>query len=1129
MMNDKTYKNLAFITYARRSDAELAGRLQKELESYAVPSALQCDRTILAKSKFLRPIFRDHTDLNTHDSAFEAQLERELRASRYLILLCSPTSAASPYVDREVRVFLDSHGNDSSSVLPIVASGDVTASDGPTNCFPPALREHRAALLSRNLPLVRDCVGPELMLKTAAWILRVDYAQLHERFRHQQRKRRGAIAATLFFVVAVLSVLGWRIRSQQVENQELAVERDRQEALAATEKANAARKSYQSRIRQAANSLRSARLEAAREALQRCEPELRDWEWYYLQTELDQSLIRFPSIVSAQPLAIGPQHDKLALFAPDHSIQVRSLKDFAELRRIPTGFKRGSTVAWSPDGRWLAAGSFSGDDEKSETAVWDAESGREVWRKPTAGVMQMEFAGDSRRLVISAPNYGAIQSFDAATGDESNAMSLNGNPAGKFALSKTGDRIAAIDYDGRRLALFRASDGSTEWMMSIGDINDRLTFADVDISDDGRYVLVATKAGALVDYGGGVRIIDAATGKKQEILGDENGQAQMCRFSPGDGQIAIVRPRVAEGNSKSPGAVEIFNFFPVVGRAKFEKSYSLGSDSLTAFEFRDRLGFLSTGLDGVVRSQIIMFDAPPSYFRGHTGKVFGMAMLPRTNKSRHDVPGFVTWSEDATVRVWSDGRTSHPPGRNEVTIEHAKRPVTLVTHSPDGVTQVLRNIQGPTQLVGVVEAKLTHEKEITDVAFSRDGARVVTGSHDHTAKVWNVADGSLAAHLVGHRDAIRTVAADVGGKVVATGSKDQSVRLWNGETGEVRRVLDGHASGVAEVSFSPSGAVLASGDEQGVIRVWNVAGGDLRYTFTGHAGRIKVLAFSHDGNRLLSAAEGEPARIWNLETGGLAATLDVSGPIEDALFLRSGNRFLTLSMDGEVKVWDARSLELVLEVQLATHQAMRLEPLSDETTILVTDVVGPTIRLSAPTTVGLAPAAPTVKSAEKTAELPTAAKSESAPVAVAVSSTPAARSTPIAAPSASAANEPSQTDTSARPRATARPAAPVRPDVPAGPAVDPVLNDALLNHTWHYFDDLFPPGDLCRFRPDGSWHKWRWNYWITGPREIRVHYDPKNKDRQSGIVLKFNADATKFSGSFTDGRGKLHRIEGTRQ
>ena len=117
------------------------------------------------------------------------------------------------------------------------------------------------------------------------------------------------------------------------------------------------------------------------------------------------------------------------------------------------------------------------------------------------------------------------------------------------------------------------------------------------------------------------------------------------------------------------------------------------------------------------------------------------------------------------------------------------------------------------------------------------------------------------------------------------------------------------------------------------------------------------------------------------------------------------------------------------------------------------------------------------------------------------------------------------------PPPTAEPTAPV-------PVPEPAENDeggiaklkrTLLDSAWHYHDDLFPPGDTAHFYPEGTFHKWRWRYWVVGPRSMRVHFDHNNHDIDTGILFSFNDDLSEFTAEFTDERGRFHRIAGTRR
>ena len=109
------------------------------------------------------------------------------------------------------------------------------------------------------------------------------------------------------------------------------------------------------------------------------------------------------------------------------------------------------------------------------------------------------------------------------------------------------------------------------------------------------------------------------------------------------------------------------------------------------------------------------------------------------------------------------------------------------------------------------------------MAFSPDGMRVVTGSKDWTARLWDLSSATPAATpLEGHLDEIRSVAFSPDGKRVVTGSQDWTARLWDvsGAT-PAATVLEGHGGGVNSVAFSPDGRRVVTGSDDGTARVWD--------------------------------------------------------------------------------------------------------------------------------------------------------------------------------------------------------------------------------------------------------------------------------------------------------------------
>ena len=78
------------------------------------------------------------------------QYERER-----LIVLCTPSSAKSDWVEHEVRTFIDL--GQSKRIFPVIGSGEPNSADPDTECFPPALRE--AGILAADLREIRTANG----------------------------------------------------------------------------------------------------------------------------------------------------------------------------------------------------------------------------------------------------------------------------------------------------------------------------------------------------------------------------------------------------------------------------------------------------------------------------------------------------------------------------------------------------------------------------------------------------------------------------------------------------------------------------------------------------------------------------------------------------------------------------------------------------------------------------------------------------------------------------------------------------------------------------------------------------------------------------------------------------------
>ena len=130
-----TYR--AFISYSHK-DKATAKWLHAQLERFTMPKKLIGTVTSLgAVPKRLSPIFRDQDELPASGN-LGAELEDALSRSLFLIVICSPTSAQSKWVNQEILRFKMLHG--SNKVLALIEDGEPNSPDPEQECFAPGLK-----------------------------------------------------------------------------------------------------------------------------------------------------------------------------------------------------------------------------------------------------------------------------------------------------------------------------------------------------------------------------------------------------------------------------------------------------------------------------------------------------------------------------------------------------------------------------------------------------------------------------------------------------------------------------------------------------------------------------------------------------------------------------------------------------------------------------------------------------------------------------------------------------------------------------------------------------------------------------------------------------------------------------
>ena len=203
------FQYYAFISYSHK-DMKWAKWLQKKLETYKLPSKLQENEAGKKEKKanphLIQPVFRDETSINPGKTVDDA-LKSELEKSKYLIVICSPASAASSWVDREVERFIEMGRED--RIMPFIVDGVPHSDDPAKECYVPSLRalaeKKGSSILGAD---VRARGKREAFLCTVAFLLGIDLETLRSREAERKRKKVISISAACVLLAAVCVFAG---------------------------------------------------------------------------------------------------------------------------------------------------------------------------------------------------------------------------------------------------------------------------------------------------------------------------------------------------------------------------------------------------------------------------------------------------------------------------------------------------------------------------------------------------------------------------------------------------------------------------------------------------------------------------------------------------------------------------------------------------------------------------------------------------------------------------------------------------------------------------------------------------------------------------------------------------------
>jgi hypothetical protein len=647
----------------------------------------------------------------------------------------------------------------------------------------------------------------------------------------------------------------------------------------------------------------------------------------------------------------------------DHFAKIWSIAGYEEVRVFQGLVLRGHSEAilgasFSPDGRQIATAS------RDRTAkIWDFQSGREI-REFKEGHDFLASAAaffPKEKHILTAAVDNTVRIWDVTTGTQVRVLSGTGMSAA-VALSRDGKQILT-GSDHKTGKLWDAQSG--ELVRELKGHHSEI--AAVAISADGQLLLTG-------DTQGHCRLWESATGQERWHRLSHSRGITAAAFLPNGSRVLTASTDNTVGQwdcatgrerpaliLKHPDAVTSLAISP-------DGHYALtscGDNKIRLWNVDSARELAAIAVYTAARGDewgiedllAIAFEDESSLLCEDLDLFFRVALLSSVGFSPDGRHAIATAS-DNTVRLWKletergvaaveavvdlkplgglawsatfspDGDYLIIVGGNEARLWDWKNgrqsmrfaqqgSVASANFSPDGQRIVTGSWDNAARLwdinTGIAKLKLdgAHTQYVNDAVFSPDGARVLTASDDKTAKIWDANSGKLLLTLEGHEQRVRSGVFSRDGRRVLTASNDKTARIWDAQSGRQLQTLKGHQQAVLCAVFSHDGKHVLTGSEDNTAKEWDAAtGAELTFTgdaFLGHTSSVSSVAFSPDDKRAITGSQDHTAKVWDAQTGKEILTLKGhSQEVTCVAFSPDGQSVLTASQDGTAILWLAQ-------------------------------------------------------------------------------------------------------------------------------------------------------------------------------------------------------------------------------
>ncbi|MCE7986490.1 MAG: NACHT domain-containing protein [Caldilinea sp. CFX5] len=532
-------------------------------------------------------------------------------------------------------------------------------------------------------------------------------------------------------------------------------------------------------------------------------------------------------------------------------------------------------LAYSPDGRFLAAGTSDG-----EIRLWRASDGQ---------------------LLANVKGHGDIVGWLCFLDD------------GKTLISYSHDLPLAVWQVGPDVNDAAAGEAGAALPLRLLYHNNELSnlLNLVALQPQGELLALAKDSGWLSLWHLGAR-------RRLSELTLSVGQIHTLRFSPDGKTLAI---------GASDRRIHLWDIDASTGSLALRQSLAETPAIARDLSFRADGRTLASGhADGAI--YLWALDAvgrcvtgqPVHLLSGHRAEVWRVVFSP-------DGQLLASSSDDHSVRLWAMGPAALS-GQPLARFDDHRGWVRALAFSPDGHALASAGADRTIRVWDLRSTQLLYTlygyvKAVKSIAFSPDSRLLVSGSDDQRVRLWDVGGGRCLQTWTGHTSFIWRVAVSPDGRLVASASDDHHiylrdasngqgqdcrVRMWDVASGALIRTWDAATQVVWAVAFSPNGEYLAFGGEPNRVRLWHLPSQQFHPALENETVVLRALAFSPDSTRL--AAVGHDTILYVWQVGEVAPPLLLPGHqhrIQSVAFSPDGQRLATASFDHTVRLWDLQN------------------------------------------------------------------------------------------------------------------------------------------------------------------------------------------------------------------------------